>query len=101
MNKDAFFHLYSYWQLALQRAYLHVNVPLGLLNLAVSTGAFLGVMGYKHAGLIIAGGAVVLMVLFLIIGHLDMKYGLYKIYTSVANEHNPEIQALLKKGDDK
>ena len=84
-----------YLKFCWNRAWGHINVPLSIIEKAMLLAVFLKVYGIS-SWVAVTVSAVLMSLLVLLVGHLDVKWGVASMETSILNRYNPELQNIMK-----
>ena len=88
------FKVFAYVKLCFGRTQNHLGFALNVFDKLLMIAILLAVedkLNWWQMGFL----AVLVFVTFVWIGHWDLKKGIMKIESTLANKHNPEIQQLL------
>lgn len=89
-----FFKWFAYIKLAFGRTQNHLGFALNVMDKLLLIAVLLAVedkLVWWQMGLL----AVIVFLVFVFVGHWDLKKGVAKVESSLSNSHNPEIQELL------
>ncbi len=89
---------YLYLKLCWNRSFSHINIPLSIIDKIVMIAILLKIYDINSPILLSVVGVIFILAM-IIIGHLDLKFGIAEKEMSLNNKYNPEIQAILKNGN--
>lgn len=75
----------------LNRAYNHLSFPVNLFQHVVLLYLFIKEVAPNHLWPLTTIAALLTISGMLLVGWLDVKYGVYDLETSINNRHNPEL----------
>ena len=98
---DVIVRKYLYMKLCFNRSFSHLSVVFQIINFMILASVWLKMYVGAVPHTLIIGIGIVMGVSLFVIGHLDLTFNIMKRETSLANSFNPEIQLLLKRGEEK
>lgn len=84
-----------YLKLCVNRAYTHFSVPISIVNLVLLLSVWFKLNDMSMWTSVAFG--IIVLIFFGVVGHYDLKMGIFKREQSLQNLHNPEIMRLLEK----
>ena len=74
----------------------YVGLLLDIASKGMLLATFLKVFGWDN-WVIVGSLLVIVVIVYIVWGHIDLKIGLYRTWNTINNTHNEELQQILKK----
>lgn len=86
---------FFYIKLCMDRSDAYMGILMDIFTKGVMFATFLKVFGWDNWVLVVSLMMFGILV-YIIWGHIDLQIGLFKIWQSMLNSHNPELQKIIK-----
>lgn len=84
-----------YLKLCLNRSLSHVAALKSVIEFTLIAGILLKLLGYDEVALVGFLGLIAIVIL-VIVGHFDLRFGVANQEASLSNKYNPELQRIVK-----